>query len=112
MKTVFWLLGAVAGFGLLAFFFGYFDAELTDERRWLGYGLIVAGMVTAFPAIVRLIDDWPKLKPQHNTDLAFVQIGVAVAVLTVACMLGGRFGAFLAPLAEPLPKSTAPADLR
>jgi uncharacterized membrane protein len=109
MKTVFSILGVVATFGLLAFVFGYFDTELTDERRWIGCGLIVAGMATAFPAIARLVDDWPRLKPQHNVDVAFLQIGVAVVVLTIACMLGGRFGAFIAPFAEPLPKLTGPA---
>jgi uncharacterized membrane protein len=104
MKMVFWLFGAVALFSLFAFVFGYFDSDLTDVRRWIGCGLIVAGMVTAFPAVVRLVDDWPRLKPQHNVDVAFLQIGVAVVVLTIACMLGGRFGAFVAPFAEPLPK--------
>jgi uncharacterized membrane protein len=109
MKTGFILLAAITIFGLLAFVFGYFDAELADVRRWIGFALIVAGITTAFPAIARLVDDWPRLKPQHNVDVAFLQIGIAVVVLTVACMLGGRIGAFMAPFAEPLPKLTGPA---
>src|SRR5438045_3956747 len=104
MKTVFRCLAATAAFGLVAFAFGYFDTELTDERRWSGCGLIVVGIALAWPALVRLADDWPRLKPQHDVDLAFVQVGFSVAILVVACFMGGRFGAALAPLIEPTPK--------
>jgi len=101
MKTLFSIFGVVATFGVLAFAFGYFDMELTDTRRWIGCGLIIAGMAAGWPAIGRLAEDWPRLKPKHDVDLAFIQIGVGVVVLTFACMLGGRFGAFVSPLTEP-----------
>lgn len=94
---------------LLAFFSGYFDPELSDERRWLGWSLIVAAIVIAWPAVARMVADWPRMKPQHNVDLAFIQIGVGVVILTVAFFLGGRAGAFLAPLVEPPPKAMPPS---
>jgi hypothetical protein len=101
MKTLLQLLGAAATLGVLAFAFGYFDPELADVRRWVGAGLIVASMATTWPAVSRLAEDWPRLKPQHNVDVAFAQIGLGVAALTLACLMGGRAGAFLAPLVEP-----------
>ena len=103
---MFWLLGTAATLGMLAFASGYFDADVTDERRWIGCGLIVTGIATGWPAVLRLVDDWPRMKPQPNVELAFLQISVAVAVLIIASMLGGRFGVFLAPLVESPPKST------
>lgn len=108
MKTVFGFLAAVGAFGVFAFAFGYFDADLADDRRWFGYALIVAAMITAWPAVLRLAEDWPRLKPQHSVELAFLQIGLGLFVLTAAGMLGGRFGAFLEPMVRPTPKLASP----
>lgn len=108
MKTTLRFLAAIATFGLIAFVFGYFDAELGDVRRWVGGGLIVAGMAIAWPALARLAEDWPRQKPQHDVDLAFAQIGFSAAVLIAACMMGGRFGATVVPLVEPTPKLMLP----
>lgn len=109
-KTALGGLAALAIFALLAFVFGYFDAELGDERRSTGLGLIITGMSIAWPAMRRLAEDWPRLKPQHNVDLAFAQIGFAGVILLVACLLGGRFGATFTPLVEPTPKLTQPVS--
>ena len=54
-----------------------------------------------------MVDDWPRLKPQYNVDLAFIQIGIGVAILTVAFLMGGRVGALMAPLTAETPKATA-----
>jgi uncharacterized membrane protein len=110
MKRVFWSAGLVATFAVLVVAFGYLDAALAEERRWLGCLLIVAGLAIAVPAILRLIEDWPRLKPEHSVDLAFVQIALAVAVLSLACVLGGRPEAFLLPLFKPTPQSLAAPD--
>lgn len=110
MKMTLRLLAAAGTFALLAFAFGYFDAELDDLRRLGGCSLIVVGMSLAWPALVRLAEDWPRLKPQHNVDLAFVQIGLSIAVLIIACMMGGRFAARFAPLVDPMPKLTQPVS--
>ena len=108
MKTVFRLLGAAALFVVLVFAFGYFDPALTDERRWLGCGLIVASMATAWPAVLRLAEDWPRMKPKHNVELAFAQIFLGVAALAIACLMGGRVSSFMEPLVKPTPIITAP----
>jgi 4-hydroxybenzoate polyprenyltransferase len=92
-------------FGLLAVAFGYLDDELDDVRRLFGCTLILIGLVIVVPATLRLASDWPRMKPQHNVDLAFVQIAVGIAVLWVACALGGRAQAFMAPFGKPLPKA-------
>jgi len=110
VKSVLFYLGVIGAFGLLAFAFGYFDTELAEARRWLGFGMIVVGIAITLPAVFRLAEDWPRMKPRHNVDLAFVQIGLGVAVLSIACLMGGRAGALFAPLVEPTPKLTAPAN--
>ncbi|MCX6954379.1 MAG: hypothetical protein NTV51_19685 [Verrucomicrobia bacterium] len=109
MKTSFRLLAAAGIFALLAFAFGYFDEELGDERRWVGAGLILVGMAVAWPALRRLAEDWPRLKPQYNVDLAFAQLALSAAILVGACLLGGRFGATMMPLVKPTPQLTQPA---
>src|SRR2546430_1553070 len=94
MKVLLWIVGPLALIVLFAFFAGYFDPELTEDRRLYGCSMIIAGIALALPAVIRVADDWPRMKPQHNVDLAFIQIGGAVVILTVALLLGGRFGAF------------------
>lgn len=108
MKRAFKFLAGLIAFCLLAFVFGYFDSELSEGRRWTGCILIVAGMVIAWPAVVRLADDWPRLKPRHNVDLAFAQIGFSMVVLVVACLMGGRCKPVFDPLLEPTPKLAQP----
>ena len=88
---------------------GYFDPELTDERRLFGFSLIVGALTLAWPAVIRMAADWPRMKPLHNVDLAFIQIGLALGILVVAFLLGGRFGAFVSPLVEKPPQQ-APAS--
>lgn len=99
-------LALVAVVAMLAFLFGYFDPDLADDRRWIGWGLIILGVATACPAMGRLAEDWPKLKPEHSVDLAFGQVSLGVLILTVACLFGGRFGTFINPLVEPTPKAS------
>jgi uncharacterized membrane protein len=103
LKTFLWFLGAISVIAVLAFLAGYFDPELADERRWLGAGLIVTGVAIAWPAVMRIVEDWPRMKPRYNVDLAFVQIGLGIAILVAAFMLGGRLGAFVSPLSKPAP---------
>ena len=110
VKSVLFYFGVISAFGLLAFAFGYFDAELAEARRWLGFGMIVGGIAITLPAVLRLAEDWPRMKPRHNVDLAFGQIGLGVAVLSLACLMGGRAGAFFAPLVNPTPKLIAPVN--
>lgn len=108
MKTALRLLAAAAIFGLLVFAFGYFDEELSDERRWGGLALIVASLAIAWPALQRLIEDWPRLKPQYNVDATFALLGLSLAMLVIACMMGGRFAAKFAPLSNPVTPTMNP----
>ena len=104
MKIVWRSLGAMAAFGLFALFFGYFDEDLTDLRRWSGCALIVGSMAIAWSAVRRLAEDWPRAKPQHNADLLFAQLAFGFAMLASAFFMGGRVSGALARLSEPLPK--------
>ena len=112
MKSLLFYLSIAGSYSLLALLFGYFDIDLAEERRWIGLGLILVGIATMLPAGRRLIEDWPRMKPRHNVDLAFVQIGFGVVVLCIACLMGGRAAAFFAPLTEPTPKPIAPPNQR
>lgn len=116
MKPVYSYSILVAVFGLLVYTFGYFDADLPDERRYAGCAVIIIGISIALPALERLAADWSRLKPEHSVDLAFLQIMLSAAVLSIACLMGGRslsaFRSFTAPtpqlLAAPDRASTAP----
>jgi hypothetical protein len=111
IKPVFWWCGLTAVFALLAVAFGYLDTELAEERRWFGCALILAGMAVVVSAGLRLASDWPRLKPLHDTDVAFLQIGAGLAILTLAALLGGRPYALFAPLIDPTPQITAPSGI-
>jgi hypothetical protein len=108
LKPVFQWSGLAIVFAVLVIAFGYLDTELAEERRWFGCALILAGMAMVVSAALRLASDWPRLKPLHNTDLAFVQVGAGLAILTIAALLGGRTDAVFAPLVNPTPQIVSP----
>lgn len=101
---------ALIAFALLAGAFGYLDEALSDERRWLGFALIIVGLLLVAHAGARLWSDWPKMKPEHNTDLAFCQIMLGVVILSAASLFGGRPENIAARLLAPTPRLEAPAD--
>jgi drug/metabolite transporter (DMT)-like permease len=107
-KAILWYAGLILTFAVFVIAFGYLDDELNEGRRWFGLALIIAGMAIVIPAARRLISDWPRMKPRHNVDVAFVQIMFGIAMLWVACLLGGRAEAFLAPILKPTPQMLAP----
>jgi drug/metabolite transporter (DMT)-like permease len=107
-KAILWYAGLILTFAVFVIAFGYLDGELNEGRRWFGLALIAAGMAIVIPAARRLISDWPRMKPRHNVDVAFVQIIFGISILWVACLLGGRAEAFLAPLLHPTPKAFTP----
>lgn len=91
-------------FTLFVVAFGFFDSELTEVRRWVGCGLIVVSMAIALPAMLRLSNDWSRLKPEHDVDLAFLQIMLSLAFLGAAFLLGGNAAALFARLMTPAAK--------
>lgn len=109
-KAATWYSGLAAALVVLIGAAGYFDRELDSLRRWTGCGLLVAGVAMIIPATRRLAEDWPRLKPIHNTDVAFLQIMLGVVMIGVASMLGGRADAFFSPLLQPTPQFSLPAN--
>ena len=107
-KKVLLIFGLLLAFAVMVIAFGYLDDELDPTRRIAGCVLIAVGIAIAIPAMARLREDWPRLKPVHNVDLAFVQIMVAAGVLWFAWAMGGRAPAFIEPLINPVPKTFEP----
>jgi Kef-type K+ transport system membrane component KefB len=103
LKPAYLYLAVVAFFAVLFVAFGYLDDDLPVERRFYGSALIIVGMTIALPAMKRLKEDWSRLKPLHSVDLAFLQVTAGIAVLTVACLLGGKAQKAFAPLFNPTP---------
>jgi MFS family permease len=110
-KSALWSAWLLVAFGLFAAAFGYFDDQLDDVRRYFGCALILAGIGIVVPALLRLIDDWPRLKPVHNVDRAFAQVMLGLIVLSLAGVLGGRPEAFLEPFGREIPKRAAPDQI-
>lgn len=110
LKPVYLYPAVAVLFGLLYFAFGYLDADLAAERCWFGCALIIIGLSIALPAVRRLLDDWPRLKPEHSVDLAFLQVTLGVVVLAFACVMGGRLDASIARLRDPTPNWLASPD--
>lgn len=110
MKPVYSYSALISVFALLVYAFGYFDADLPDERRYAGCAVIIIGISIALPALERLAADWSRLKPQHSVDLAFVQIMLGIVVLGVACVIGGRPLSTFRTLAQPTPQLLAAPD--
>ena len=50
--------------------------------------LLVAGGGALIAVNIRkLVNDWPRMKPRHNVDVAFVQIYLGVVLLTLAWII-------------------------
>ena len=107
VKHPIWFFWGVTVVLLLTAAFGYFDPGLAAVRRLIGCGLIVAGVALAMPAMWRLVDDWPRAKPQHSLDVAFTHIALAVVVLCIALLISNRSEALAARFSEPLPDLSA-----
>ena len=110
-KSALWSTWLLMAFGLFAAAFGYFDDQLDDVRRYFGCALILAGIGIVVPALLRLIDDWPRLKPVHNVDRAFAQVMLGLMILSLAGALGGRPETFLEPFARERPNRVAPDQI-
>jgi hypothetical protein len=111
MKRHAWIIGSsVFAWAALGFAFGYLDENLDDLRRVVGLFVLVGGIATVVHAALRLAEDWPRLKPVHDIDLAFVQIAAGIGVLMLACVLGGRPGAYFRPFLEPTPQVQKVSD--
>lgn len=46
--------------------------------------LVIAGVVLVAINAVKLISDWPRPKPRHNVDLAWIQVYFGLALLGAA----------------------------
>ena len=111
MKRHAWIVGgSVVAWAALGFGFGYLDENLDDLRRFLGLVVLVGGIAIVVHAALRLAEDWPRLKPVHDVDLAFVQVVAGIGVLALAFVLGGRPGAYFRPLLEPTPQVQKVSD--